>query len=300
MIYDKDNNKHITVNAGEINNKTPPSFSGTGELQDPLLFIEQFDRTAKWNNWRDDGRLKELFMLCLTGHAKRWAKNHITNDAEKFESMTFDGLLPHVRKFCEKTPKDPFNATSSNTLNTFEGLEKLIRWAESCLYEDRKLIATENVVDEEPAQVMAVRRTEGSEYDRGRTKEIGSRSNNNGATHMALSEFEKQVLSKLSKLDSIENDLALFKDRVDLMEKGRAGNSSYTNGNTSGTSTNAGSKSKCYNCEGYGHFARDCGFPCISCNSKEHSAKTCPRRSQQEKPMNLVMHQNFQDSPHRI
>lgn len=58
MILDKDTNKHVLVTTGETNNRSPPSFSATGKHRDPLLFLEEFDKAARWNNWRTDKRKK--------------------------------------------------------------------------------------------------------------------------------------------------------------------------------------------------------------------------------------------------
>lgn len=101
VILDKETNKHVTIAAAETNARPAPSFSGTGFKQDPMLFLEEFDKAAKWNNWRSDERKKEMFTLCLTGHAERWCKN---NEAE-FKSLPFEdngdneGL---ITKFKEK------------------------------------------------------------------------------------------------------------------------------------------------------------------------------------------------------
>lgn len=90
LILYKDSNKQITVASGETNNRNAPTFTGTGQSQDPLKFLEEFDKAAKWNNWRSDERRKEVFMLCLDGHAERWLKNHLMNNAENFKNMDFD------------------------------------------------------------------------------------------------------------------------------------------------------------------------------------------------------------------
>lgn len=90
LILDKDRNKQITVAAGETNNRNAPKFTGTGQSQDPLKFLEKFDKAAKWNNWRTDERRKEVFMLCLDGHAERWLKNNLMVNDEAFKNMDFD------------------------------------------------------------------------------------------------------------------------------------------------------------------------------------------------------------------
>lgn len=69
LIFDKETNKHIMVSTGETNTKKAPSFSGNGMSQYPLIFIEEFDKAAKWNNWKDYERKKETFLLCLSGNA---------------------------------------------------------------------------------------------------------------------------------------------------------------------------------------------------------------------------------------
>lgn len=68
LILDKETNKDITVSAGgEINNKNALIFNGVGNSQDPLHFLEQYEKAVKWNNWRGDDRKKETFLLCLSG-----------------------------------------------------------------------------------------------------------------------------------------------------------------------------------------------------------------------------------------
>jgi hypothetical protein len=89
IVIDKEADK-IVIATGESNNRNPPSFSGAERHQDPLKFIEDFDKVARWNNWRSDGRKKETFTLCLTGHAERWATNHLMKDEELFKQLAFD------------------------------------------------------------------------------------------------------------------------------------------------------------------------------------------------------------------
>lgn len=349
LIIDKETNKQITVATGETNTRSPPMFSGTGRTQDPLRFLEDFEKVSKWNNWRTDERKKETFLLCLTGHAERWMKNHLMNDMKTFETLLYDdgtencilskfkenyiteewyelytkhyeertqtneetplefmeikrylmqragpdcidrtekqkvrdimkGLLPQVRIFCEKKLKDPFNKEAKKTLDGLDGLEKLLRWAESCLYEDRKVLNVtsdeENIVGS--TSVNAVRRFE---RNNSRTDHSSGTANNNKAN---MTDFERLVLAKLEKLDLIENELAMVKDRVDMMEKNNAaqvGQSSYPSHN--GNHGTGGNKLRCYNCDGVGHFARNCNSMCNTCERANHSSFNCPKRNQE-------------------
>lgn len=61
MILDAETNKQITVCAGETNSRKAPMLSGSGRSQDPLKFIEDFEKAARWNNWLTDDRKKETF-----------------------------------------------------------------------------------------------------------------------------------------------------------------------------------------------------------------------------------------------
>lgn len=98
MILDKDTNKHVLVTTGETNNRSPPSFSATGKHRDPLLFLEEFDKAARWNNWRTDERKKEVFLLCLTGQAERWVKSFLMEDITMFNTLTFEDTTAVVNE----------------------------------------------------------------------------------------------------------------------------------------------------------------------------------------------------------
>ncbi|KAG1319398.1 hypothetical protein G6F62_011856 [Rhizopus arrhizus] len=74
-----------------------------------------------------------------------------------------------------------------------------------------------------------------------------------------LSPFEKTVLEKLER---IENEVTLHKDRLDIHE--RKIQFMDSNGARSGRNThnNHPFAAQCYNCKGYGHMARECRQPC--------------------------------------
>lgn len=374
-ISDTDTKKLITVVAGETNNRTPPTFSGTGTTQDPLRFLEEFEKVSKWNNWRTDERRKETFLLCLTGHAERWVKNHLMKDLDAFKKLAYDnnttecllgkfklqyitedwyeiytkqyedrvqaaeetpteymevkrylfqrggpdckdmsdkqqvrlimkGLLPQVKTFCEKKLKDPFNSEAKKNMDSLEGLEKLLKWAESCLYEDKKVLALQSIQESEVGSpVLSVMRRNGNTntnngYDRNQNerKQYDTRNTNSGKSQNGYSDFEKLVLEKLNKLDVIENDFAVLRDRVDLLEKGQNTKIGVTAPHQSN-----GHFLRCYNCEGYGHFARECNSGCNSCEKGGHSAAACPKRPaptnvahDNNKKVNVVEGQDFQ------
>lgn len=86
MILDKETNQHITVAAGETNNRAAPVFSGTGPSQDPLKFIEDF---KTWPSGTTGGPMTGS-LLCLQGHAKRWVTNHLMANKEAFDAMPFE------------------------------------------------------------------------------------------------------------------------------------------------------------------------------------------------------------------
>lgn len=96
---------NIIIPDKEENNKTVPTFSGLARAQDPLKFIEDFQKAAKWNNWRTDERKKETFLMCLNGHAERWVKNHLMSAKETFKALKFEpdsgeGLLSLFKEQC--------------------------------------------------------------------------------------------------------------------------------------------------------------------------------------------------------
>lgn len=358
--------------AGETNNRTPPTFSGTGTTQDPLRFLEDFEKVSKWNNWRTDERKKETFLLCLTGHAERWVKNHLMSKLDEFNKLAFEndtddcllkkfknqyitedwyeiytkqyedriqvneetpteymevkrylfqragtecedrtekqqvreimkGLLLQVRTFCEKKLKDPFNAAAKKNMDNLEGLEKLLKWAESCLYEDKKVLALQSIQESEVGlPIMSIMRRNGNGHNNEFEKRAYQEPRPDYGTkkQTSYSDFEKQVLDKLGKLDTIENDFAVLRDRVDLLEKGQSGKAGVTTHAMQGT----GNFLKCYNCEGFGHYARECNSGCNSCEKGAHIAANCPKHNQQPamqsrnnpRQVNVVDEKDFQ------
>ncbi|CAO0798363.1 unnamed protein product [Mucor circinelloides] len=64
----------IVVVASESSVKTPPKVSGSGFSlkEDPLQFLKDFLETATGNNWSQNARLKKLFYRCLQGMVKEW------------------------------------------------------------------------------------------------------------------------------------------------------------------------------------------------------------------------------------
>lgn len=357
----------IIIPDKEENNKTVPTFSGSARAQDPLKFIEDFQKAAKWNNWRTDERKKETFLMCLNGHAERWVKNHLMADKEMFKVLEFEpesgegllslfkeqyvtedwyelytkeyedrkqssqetpleyleakrdlfqragpecgerskkqqvrdimkGLVPQVAKFCDQKLKDPFNQAARTTAVTVEGVEKLLKWAEQCLYEDRKVSCSSvghddgiNNVSTAPRRVQFKNTADGPTYQRHETSTLNHKKINN------LTEFEQRVLNKLDKLDLIENEIAVIKDRIDILEKGPKTNQGYAN------AANYKKGIKCFNCEDTGHFARECPNPCSKCENANHPADNCPKRLQayqdrMKRQVNNVDTQDFQQS----
>lgn len=190
------------------------------------------------------------------------------------------GLLPEVRKFCEYMEKNPYNNLDKTKLNTFEGLEILLRWAEQCQSNIGKvtggLIVQEVMKLPEPHHVNAIlKRSSNSQGTYGSRVNDGSYSRGDTA---AMEDKPNQLdlilkkLEKLDKLDKIENDLALTMDRVDMLEKRREG------GNQKRASEDQ-SQDKCYNCNIGGHIARFCTEPCRVCNSVEHTSSSCSNKS---------------------
>jgi hypothetical protein len=89
VIIDKESGKQINFPPAENNVKSPPYFSGIGSSQDPIKFIEEFEKAAQWNNWRSDSRRKEIFLLCLTGQAERWAQRSILA-SDDYDAIPFN------------------------------------------------------------------------------------------------------------------------------------------------------------------------------------------------------------------
>lgn len=352
--------------------KEPPTFSGSGNTQDPLEFLYMFERAAFWNNWKTKERRKEMFVICLTGQAKWWVQNNIINEAEypnwpfekegevegllnKFKTKyvtdkwyelyiqqyedrkqqigetpteyleikrylfqrsgqdvnersvkqqvrdVMKGLLPEVFKFCEQKIKDPFDTRAKQTLESFDTVAKLLKWAENCLCDEKKTVINDNspnlavaVTSKELVSVNNVTRrphngNPKNNYHGQQTDNVG-RKNING-----VPDFEQIVLSKLNKLDKIENDIALLKDRVDLLEKGNKGGSSYSNtGNTNQQQASwVEGSPRCFNCQHVGHFGKDCNQPCRTCENSNHCGGNCPvrfasnRRATQGKSVNF-------------
>lgn len=109
------------------------------------------------------------------------------------------GLLPQVRLFCERKLKDLFNAAAKSTLDTLDGVKKLL----NCMYEDRKVLAiNDHRANESALPVTVVKRYDGNSRQQDSRRQAPSNS---------LSEFEKLVISKF---ESIECDIANMKDRV--------------------------------------------------------------------------------------
>ncbi|KAI8340962.1 hypothetical protein BD560DRAFT_428098 [Blakeslea trispora] len=324
LMLDKESNKYITVTTGETNFKEAPKFSGMASSQDPMLFIESYKRVAKWNNWKSDERLKEMFLLNLVGLADTWAENNIKNDPN-YEAMPFEdtkdneglltkfreryvtedwleiyvqqyedrrqddeelpteylehkrylfqrtgdyqvdvkdkqqirevikGLRPEVAKFCEMKTKDPFNTEAKKAMDSFEGLTKLLMWAETCLYKKKTMgVMFPEGETRAIVQVNNVTRKPNGHNTRHQHKTQGNEGQiyqRNNGYQSKNSDFESLVLSKLDKLEDIENDLAALKDRVVAVERG-------TRNQATGTSSsgNTGSKwvdgaPRCFNCQ---------------------------------------------------
>lgn len=122
------------------------------------------------------------------------------------------GLLIPVAKFCEQKVGDPFNLAARTTFVTLPGVKKLLKWAEQCLYEDQKVLSNDQKDRTmEVVPITSVMRRNGGARAHG-DNEAKSRHTDQV---IPMSAFEKTVLEKLSKLDVMENDLALMKDRVD-------------------------------------------------------------------------------------
>ncbi|KAI8340960.1 hypothetical protein BD560DRAFT_439879 [Blakeslea trispora] len=79
--------------AAEVNLKAFPTFSRSGRQQDTIKFLDDFHKVCKWNNWIDERRKKEIFLLSLEGAADRWVTNFKAKDEAKFAELTFDNDL---------------------------------------------------------------------------------------------------------------------------------------------------------------------------------------------------------------
>jgi hypothetical protein len=100
IIIEKDSGKQINFPPPESNVKPPPYFSGIGSSQELLKFVEDFEKSAQWNNWRSDIRKKEIFLLCLTGQVECWAQRNILS-RENYTSMAFDVDIVRVTGIIE-------------------------------------------------------------------------------------------------------------------------------------------------------------------------------------------------------
>ncbi|CEP09927.1 hypothetical protein [Parasitella parasitica] len=209
----------IVIVSGESNMKTPPKFTGSGFAvhEDPLQFVEDFTEAATWNNWQE-ARLNELFCRCLQGFAKDW---YI---AEIRESPTFQaGTLPFssptknkeslISKF--KTKRQGANESAAQFIihkralylkanakgamdkqekelvrDTLVELQSLLEWVESLLEFTPVAGSVAPVVA--PKAVALINTVQQTTIDK-------------------PSAFEQTVLDKLER---IEKDLALTKDKM--------------------------------------------------------------------------------------
>lgn len=132
LILDKETNRHVViVSPGEYHHKDVPEFNGTGDRQDPLQFIEDFKKAARWNNWRTDARKKKMFVLGLIGHAERWIKNYRAENYDIFEALPFD------------------KGSEDSVLNLFKKTYVTDEWLEAYMleYEKYKQSATESPLE---------------------------------------------------------------------------------------------------------------------------------------------------------
>lgn len=220
------------------------------------------------------------------------------------------GLQPTTQRFCEQKIKDPLLTEAQKAkMATIEGIESVLKWAEACLLEIKKEPTLPVPITQAQELVLVNNVTrkqhkEHNQYQGGRTQDsrMGNTNfkENDGNLHSGkkLTEFERLVLDKLNKLDQIENDLAVVKDRVDLLEKA----SNLRGVNTKGTEVNNTSQGyKCYNCDRANHYARDCRDKCRACVNSNHAANVCPKyqneRDARASKVNCIEncdHQDFQ------
>ncbi|KAI7893623.1 uncharacterized protein EV154DRAFT_477476 [Mucor mucedo] len=333
---------------GETSAKSAPTFA-SGDRQDPVQFLEDFNEAASWNNWVSTDRRKELFFRCLTHYAREWFLNTFERGSEEYKKMKFDdgtsaclvkqfsakfitaewfekyeeayedrvqlksespwefmnikrallrkldpvelasrtekqtvkeirkGLLPEVKKFCDYMEKNPYNNLDKTKVNTFEGLESLLRWAEQCHNNTGMVTGLTKEVNkvQEPQQVNAILKRNNGDYGgsrapRGYTEKV----DNSNQWEIILKKLEK-----LDKLDVIENNLALTMDRVDNMERRLDGGS---NNQADGRKVEERPSDKCYNCKGPGHISKECKEPCRVCHSPDHTSVTCKDKGNQD------------------
>ncbi|KAG2211909.1 hypothetical protein INT47_004596 [Mucor saturninus] len=309
---------------GENSAKSAPTFS-SGDRQDPVQFLKDFNEAASWNNWVSTDRRKELFFRCLTHYAREWFLNTFERGSEEYKRMKFDdgsddclvnkftakfvtaewfakyeeayedrrallrkldpielvglkekktvkeirkGLLPEVKKFCDYIKKNPYNNLDKTKVNTFEGLEALLRWAEQ--YHNNTEMATG---PNQEVNAILKRNNSGNEGTRA-PRSYTDKEEKSNQWDLILKKLEK-----LDKLDTIENNLALTMDRVDLMERRLdAGVASKVEGRK----VDERPSDKCYNCKETGHISKDCGAPCRLCQSSDHTSVTCKDKGHQD------------------
>lgn len=195
------------------------------------------------------------------------------------------GLLPEVLKFCELKIKDPFDTRIKQTMESFDSVAKLLKWAENCLFDEKnnlinaKLHNLPNIVSsQEVVPVNNVTRRFNNNNNQRQSNYHGQTDNVTRGNNVS-SDFEQIVLSKLNKLDKIENDIAELKDRVDLLERGTKNTSHSTASNTQQQQASwVEGSPRCFNCQNIGHFGKDCAQPCRTCENSNHCGGNCPVR----------------------
>ncbi|KAI9328817.1 hypothetical protein BD770DRAFT_449744 [Pilaira anomala] len=148
------------------------------------------------------------------------------------------GLLPEVTKFCDLKLKDPFDTRIKQTMESFDSVAKLLKWAENCLFDEKKALVSQHATITTSKEVVPVHNV---------TRRPNTNNNNNYRSN--YSGHADNVL------DKIENDIAVLKDRVDLLEKVRKGVSGSSTSNNPQQAWVEGSP-RCYNCQNLGHFDR--------------------------------------------